>query len=269
MPETEYIERVIAAVRAKPKYAQIDEGYVRALSVQECGKGWSFKEAVKQVCGRLHQTGSAYFRIAPDYPALTREIEDLPQDARHPVTVAFSRRVMALHASTAERLPILETFYKETLADIAPLRSVLDLACGFNPLAAGWMPLSANAHYFGMDIFADMTALLQQYLTYTGFSADIRLGDISQETEFPKTQLAFILKTLPCLEQAYTGISAHLLQRIPAEHLLITYPIRSLGGRAKGMRQTYAAQFAKLSVGQAWQVKRFDFESELAFLVSR
>ncbi len=269
MPEAEFVERVIAAVRAKPKYAQVDEGFVRALSVQECGKDRSFKEAVKQVCGRLHQTGSAYFRNAPDYPALAREIEGLPPNARHTETLAFCRRVMALHASTAERLPILETFYKETLADIAPLHSVLDLACGFNPLAAGWMQLAANARYIGLDIFANMTALMQQFLLHTGFAAEISLGDISQVTEFPKTQLAFILKTLPCLEQAYTGISARLLQRIPAEHLLITYPIRSLGGRAKGMRQTYAAQFTKLSESQSWQVKRFDFESELAFLISR
>ncbi len=50
---------------------------------------------------------------------------------------------------------------------------------------------------------------------------------------------------------------------------MASYPIRSLGGKSKGMRQTYAAQFEALTAGKKWKVTRFDFPSELAYLVEK
>jgi 16S rRNA (guanine(1405)-N(7))-methyltransferase len=263
------VDRVCAAVSTKPKYSHVALVFIRSLAKQECAKGWTFKKAVKQVSARLHQTGSAYFRSAPDYSALNAQITGLPPDPRHSDTLAFCRAAMRLHASTAERLPILDEFFHQTLADLAPIHSLLDIACGFNPLSAGWMPLLSGAAYYGVDIFADLTDLMQHYVQSMGFKADIQQGDITQLHQYPHTEVALILKTLPCLEQICSGFSNQLLENIPAPHLLISYPIRSLGGRAKGMRQTYSDQFASLSEGKPWRVQRFDFESELAFLISR
>ena len=82
-------------------------------------------------------------------------------------------------------------------------------------------------------------------------------------------QVAFLLKTLPCLEQLDKGISPKLLDAVPADYLLISYPIRSLGGRAKGMGKTYETQFEKLMANRNWQVERFEFKTELAFLVKK
>jgi 16S rRNA (guanine(1405)-N(7))-methyltransferase len=77
------------------------------------------------------------------------------------------------------------------------------------------------------------------------------------------------LKTLPCLEQIDKGIGVELLDRIPAEHLLISYPVRSLGGRAKGMGKTYETQFNEIAALKGWKFERFEFASELAFLVTK
>jgi 16S rRNA (guanine(1405)-N(7))-methyltransferase len=79
--------------------------------------------------------------------------------------------------------------------------------------------------------------------------------------------LALLLKTLPCLEQAEKGASARLLDAINARHLVISYPVASLGGRQKGMFDTYEEQFAALAEGRGWSTQRFLFDSELAFIV--
>ena len=61
----------------------------------------------------------------------------------------------------------------------------------------------------------------------------------------------FLLKALPCLEQIDKAAPARLLEYIPAEHLLVSYPVHSLGGRAKGMVAHYEAQLNCAADGQA------------------
>jgi 16S rRNA (guanine(1405)-N(7))-methyltransferase len=82
-------------------------------------------------------------------------------------------------------------------------------------------------------------------------------------------QLALLLKTIPCLEQMDKSAGRTLLDGIQAEHLLVSFPARSLGGRSKGMVQNYEAHFHQLIAGRPWRVQRFEFTSELVFLVSK
>jgi 16S rRNA (guanine(1405)-N(7))-methyltransferase len=131
------------------------------------------------------------------------------------------------------------------------------------------MATTADVVYHGIDIFQDMTDFLNRFCAYIGINGIFQAGDITQ-LKFPqKAQVAFLLKTLPCLEQLEKGISPRLLDAIPADFLLISYPIRSLGGRAKGMGKTYENQFETLMEKRNWQVSRFEFKTELAFLVKK
>jgi 16S rRNA (guanine(1405)-N(7))-methyltransferase len=263
------IQAVVSAVLQKAKYQSIQPDLVARLAEREIVKGRKPKAAVKEVSAKLHQIGAAYFKLAPQYPQWSAELESLPQDAGHEDVRAFCLRVMQAHSSTAERLPILEDFYAETLAAIAPVETVFDLACGLNPLALPWMPLSKEAHYTGCDIFSDLVAFDNAFLNHFGFQSNLTLGDIFHYAFHQPVQVALLLKSLPCLEQLEKGGSAALLEAIPAESLLVSYPIHSLGGKSKGMRQTYAAQFEALTSAKPWKVTRFDFPSELAFLVQK
>jgi 16S rRNA (guanine(1405)-N(7))-methyltransferase len=78
-----------------------------------------------------------------------------------------------------------------------------------------------------------------------------------------------LLKTIPCLEQIDKAIGPRLLDQVPAEHLLVSFPAQSLGGRSKGMVQNYEAHFREMLAGKPWRAQRFEFSTELAFLLSR
>jgi 16S rRNA (guanine(1405)-N(7))-methyltransferase len=82
-------------------------------------------------------------------------------------------------------------------------------------------------------------------------------------------QLAFALKTIPCLEQVDKQIGLRLLQQLDADYILVSYPAHSLGGRSKGMVKNYAAAFQEMVTGQSWSIQRFDFPGELAFLIHK
>jgi 16S rRNA (guanine(1405)-N(7))-methyltransferase len=62
---------------------------------------------------------------------------------------------------------------------------------------------------------------------------------------------------------------ARLLDTLAARFVLVSFPVRSLGGREKGMAATYEARFATLVAGRGWSVRRYRFATELAFLVDK
>jgi 16S rRNA (guanine(1405)-N(7))-methyltransferase len=69
------------------------------------------------------------------------------------------------------------------------------------------------------------------------------------------------------LEQIDKEAGGHLLDRINAKYILVSFPVHSLGGKAKGMRQNYEEHFRQLVASKDWGVTRFEFETELAFLI--
>jgi 16S rRNA (guanine(1405)-N(7))-methyltransferase len=263
------LSAVSAAVLQKSKYAHIQPGLVENLAARELAKGRKPKEAVKEVSAKLHQIGAAYFKLAPQYAQWLEELVGLPNDPQSEDVRAFAMRVIQAHSSTAERLPILAEFYADILAPLGPLGSVFDLACGLNPLALPWMPLQAGAHYYGCDIFSDLIAFDNAFLRHCGMDAHLETADIFHYEFKQPVQAALLLKSLPCLEQLEKGAAGTLLETVPAQYLLVSYPIRSLGGRSKGMRQTYSAQFEALTADKKWKISKFEFSSELAYLVEK
>jgi 16S rRNA (guanine(1405)-N(7))-methyltransferase len=74
---------------------------------------------------------------------------------------------------------------------------------------------------------------------------------------------------MPCLEQLDKDIGSHLLEKINAEHILVSFPVRSLGGRKKGMPDFYRQHFYEIVDGKSWIIQEFEFTTELVFLVSK
>ena len=263
------VEEIVRQVLSKKKYRHIDPDLVAFIAKTEAKKRASLKEAIKATTNKLHQVGWAYFPVQPDYTAHLAELKQLPQDIQTAESKTFCTRLMQEHASTRERLPILAEFYQTLFRDIQPVHAILDLACGFNPLAAAWMPIDRAAAYHACDIFQDMMTFLQVFFTHFTLSgkADLcnLLTDISQE----EVQVALLLKTLPCLEQAEKDSARRILTDIHAQYLIVSYPVHSIGGREKGMLAHYSTQFEALMADLDWSYTKLLFPSELVYRVER
>jgi len=263
------VRSLVEIVLSKPKYRSIHPGLIASLIRDELSKQRSEKEVIKEVTGRLHQVGGAYFKKKPDYTGWGQRLEQLPRNIHSDDTRDFCIEIMGSHSSTSERLGILKEFFMVTLESISPVESIIDLACGLNPLAFSWMPVTRDAGYYGCDIFSDMTNFLNSFYEEMGLIGHFSSCDLMEMQFMYKAKVAFLLKTLPCLEQITKGVGVDLLQSIPADHLLISYPVRSLGGRTKGMGKTYETLFNEMAALKGWKFERFEFPSELAFLVTK
>lgn len=267
-PHPEDLAKLVAAVCVNPKYAQLAPSLVERLAAEELEKRADFKTALKTTRTRLHQVAGAFLTPDINYAkwldilsSISRNDDDLWQD--------YCSRLMRLHNSTAERLPYIKHFYTTCLADISPVTSILDLACGLNPLALPWMPLSPDCVYHACDVVLPMLAFLNQLFEWSNIRGSAFPCDLSARIPNQAVQLALLLKTLPCLDQLDKTLGARLLADLDAEHILISYPARSLSGREKGMRQTYSLQFAQLIKRTSFRVREFNFPNEMVFLLSR
>ncbi|MBG0770877.1 MAG: 16S rRNA methyltransferase [Anaerolineaceae bacterium] len=269
MPDETQVEALAEAVQANRKYANITATLVQRLSLSALERGLSGKAAVKDVRNKLHQVGGAYFKQHPDYAAAMSHLASLPHDLHSPEVKSFCQAQMQLHASTAERVSILPEFFQTCLLPIAPVTSVLDLACGLNPLALPWMPLAEGATYQACDIYLDMMSFVDSFLGHYLPHSQTFPCDLVAGPPQTQVQVAFLLKTIPCLEQVDKQIGPSLLDQIQADHILVSFPAKSLGGRNKGMPGFYRDHFYTLIGDQPWQVQEFNFTTEIAFLVSK
>ena len=261
------LPRLVEAVSASAKYHHICQECVEHIGRQELAKRRNLREAVKAAKNKLHQVGGAYLQDEARYTVWLEALRAL----RHPEDLRpLCRQIMGAHASTRERLPILDEFYATCLAGLPPARSVLDVACGLNPLARPWLPLAEDAAYYALDIYEDMLAFVQSFLDLpqTGVRGRAEARDVLQPGPLPRVDLALVLKTIPCLEQLDKTAGARLLDSLQADHLLVSFPAHSLGQRDKGMVENYEARFRQLMADRPGQIRRFVFASELAFLVS-
>jgi 16S rRNA (guanine(1405)-N(7))-methyltransferase len=78
-----------------------------------------------------------------------------------------------------------------------------------------------------------------------------------------------VLKALPPLEQLDRRAGINLLRALDADRMLVSFPARSLGGRAKGMAENYEQRFRAMVADEGWPVERFAFATEIAFLVTK
>lgn len=271
----EMLETLTVQVLHGAKYREIAPALVRRIGAQELAKRRSLKEAVKATKNKLHQVGGAYQPGRIDYGKGLEMLREMATSTSLSTGVsspdqlrAACDQLMHAHASTRERLPILDEFYQTTLADLPPIRTVLDLACGLNPLAYPWLPLPPDVQYTAVDIYSDMLHFIQQFFAIVGINGRTEQRDIIGNPPTEPADLILLLKTLPCLEQVDRQAAANLIDALNGRFLLISYPAQSLGGRSKGMVENYTRQFEALADGRSWQVQKFEFATELAFLVT-
>ncbi len=263
------LDKLVHDVLSSAKYKGVCADLVRSVGSQELTKRRNGKEALKATKNKLHQVGAVYLDGREDYTAWLSELAAVAHLNDLALLQRTCRTIMAHHASTRERLPILDQFYSTILADIAPIHSVLDIACGLNPLAIPWLPLAEDATYYACDIFAPLVAFLNQYLQLLPVRGQVELRDVFQSCPTQQVDVAFVLKTIPCLEQVDKRAGYHLLRTINAHCLIVSFPVHSLGGRSKGMAAHYKDHMRALVDDAPWDVRTFEFATELVFVVRK
>jgi 16S rRNA (guanine(1405)-N(7))-methyltransferase len=257
----------MASVQESAKVRTVCPDLIRRIGQRELAAQPNLKAAVKATKNKLHQVAGAYLDTRMRYADWLEALAA----ARAEGEAAFRQtclKVMSHHASTRERLGILTDFYATLLGALPPIHSLLDVACGLNPLALPWMPLAAGATYNAYDIYTDMADFLNGFFEIAGVQGRAEVGDVVGAPPAYDVDLALVLKAIPPLEQLDKTAGLTLLRSLRARHILVSFPARSLGGRDKGMSANYERRLRAMLEGERWEVQRFAFATELCFLLT-
>lgn len=267
--ERDPLDDLVRQVQGSAKYRTVHPSVIRRIGARELAARGRLREAIKATRAKLHQVGGAYFARSPNYARWLQTLARAAATGRQEDVRKACREILAGHSSTKERLPILERFFADVLSELAPVASVLDLACGLTPLAIPWMPLAPGAAYYALDMYTDLVAFLAEAMKLLGLRGEATAGDVLDASGLRQADVAFLLKAIPCLEQLDREATARLLDQVPTRWVIVSFPVRSLGGREKGMRAQYEERFRALLQGKSWAAERYAFESELAFVVDK
>lgn len=263
------LDRLVEEVLASAKYRDICPDLVQYIGAQELSKRRSHKEALKSTKNKLHQVSGAYLDGHDHYARWLNQFQQGVLSGDRTILQQLCLHIMNHHTSTRERLPIMDQFYAMCMADLAPIHSVLDIACGLNPLAIPWMPLAANASYYACDIHQHMLDFLAQCMAMLGIRGRAEAIDVVQNCPTLEVDVALVLKTLPCLEQIDKQAGYNILRAIKARYMIVSFPVSSLGGKSKGMQAYYDAHFRELIDSEPWEVRRIELATELVFIVRK
>ena len=266
------LDQAVSAVASSKKYEAVCPDTIRRIAARELAAEprAGVKALVKATKRGLHQICGA-FEQAPDYEAAYQQIEGAYRAGSRAEIQSACRRALALHSSTRERLPILDQFYARIWQATGRPGSVLDLGCGLNPVALPWMELASGSRYTALDIDAAGIHFVNRYLQLAGLEPLARWQDILADPPGREEQadVALLLKTSSTLERQEKGTTARVVEALRAPFVVVSFAVKSLGGRDKGMPAHYRRQFQAMAQGRPWRVEELAFETELAFVVAK
>ena len=265
---SEPIDRIVARVLASPKYRNVCEYTVRRIASEEYGKRSTLKQAIKATKARLHQVYGAY-EVKVAYDRAYQSLENAYQSGEPGSVRQVCQRLLSLHVSTRERLPILDRFYAEIFAHTGVPHAVLDLACGLNPLALPWMGLDDSIAYYAYDIDLSRVAFLNRYFALVGIEPRARGQDVICDPPAERADVALLLKSSACLERQRENSTLALLDALDVSWVVVSFPVKSLGNREKGMLQHYTRRFTDMVSGRPWPITPLVFDTELVFVLCK
>jgi len=251
----------------KYRHLGIPPETVEDLLTHELGRSRSQKEAVKETRKKLHNIVATYLGD-PDFAQAENELEKTIHSQDNMAVKATCANLLSQHASTRERLPILEEFYRQIFVVTGKPDTILDLACGLNPLSFPWMGLPESVFYYAYDLNRPRLALIHKFFTLLGMSPCGDARDILLAPPIEKAQIAFFFKEAHRFEQRQKGCNLAFWQALNVHYLLVSLPTASLSGKHDLLDQQRRLVYGTIAE-QPWKVTEILFDSEIVFCIDK
>jgi 16S rRNA (guanine(1405)-N(7))-methyltransferase len=266
---TEKLDALVAKLAGAKKYRAIgvSEDTVRDILITELERQPNEKAAIQSAKRKLHEVMALYLGD-PDYEQALHDLEAAFASGETDAIKATCAEIMAVHDSTRERLPLLDTFYARIFAITGTPDVVLDIACALNPLAIPWMGLPENTRYYAYDIHQQRVDFLNAYFALQGMAGGAFNRDILVQYPEESGDMAFLLKEIHRMEKRRKGIVLPLLDALDVRWIVLSSPTKSRTGR-RTMKDTYQRQVHGILADRTWPITEIEFENELVYCVDK
>jgi 16S rRNA (guanine(1405)-N(7))-methyltransferase len=224
-------------------------------------------QAVDEARKKLHNIVAPYLGD-PDYKKEQDYLEQIGTFPDQEAARSFSRRMLECHASTHERIPLLDEFYKKILSVTGMPASILDLACAMHPFGYPWMGLPSGCLYQAYDLHQPRVDLINHYFHAAGVNGQAFYGDILLNPPTEQADAAFFFKEAHRFDQRKHGCNRPFFEALNVNWLVVSLPASNLTGRfdlADRQRKLVTETLAGLD----WPVTEVLVGTELIFCIRK
>ncbi|MEM4336671.1 MAG: hypothetical protein QXG86_01580 [Candidatus Woesearchaeota archaeon] len=262
------IELLVSGVKAKKELSGIEDSFVRneilkILShsrkkieyfsshsdTNKILKSRFYKDVIKKTRAILRKSSGAFIKEA---------------------NIKNIKKVLYMHESTRERIKIYPEVYKKIFNITGVPKSVLDLGCGFNPLAYNY--LNCKPDYYAFDIDSRIIETLNIFFKkrkIKGKAKIINLREIkNNKIQLPKTDICFMFKLLDSIEiEKGHKLSETLIKAVPSKWVIISFSTKTLSG--KRMRHPYRGWVEQICKRLGYFYEILEFENEIFYVIKK
>jgi len=267
MDNKELVDRICQDIKKSKKYKSVYDKTMYRIVRDFSLKNNNQKIVEKKAKNLLHQIWGAFYATRPNFKKVLIRLETDIKSGKSAQESVLP--ILRLQSSVAERIPILSDFYKKIFEVTGVPNSVIDYACGLNPLTLFWMDLPASAKYQAFDIDQDQTDFLNEVFGILKVkNATVALGDVLCD-QLEYADVVFLLKLLPCLEHQKKDAGMELLKKLSCKYIVVSFPVKSLGGKKAGMADFYRNHFKSMVEKEGWGIIEIWFDTELVFVIKK
>ncbi len=267
MTDDKEIEAIVSSIKRSRKYRDAYEGTIRELVREETAKRRKKKDVEKAVRERLHRI-MAFYVGEPDYDAAKAELQAAFEVGDAESVKSTCAQLLSAHASTRERLEIVDRFYREIFAVTGKPATLMDVACAMNPLTFPWMGLPQTLAYHAYDLHEARVELINTFFALEGLPPLAKAQDIAYDFPQESADVVLFLKELHRFERNYASRGLELLKALRARYLVVSFPAVSLHG-GRSLVEHYREFFTELIADTGWPLEELEFETELVFCVEK
>lgn len=271
------MDEIIKDIKNKKELTSLDDEFVREKldiylkktsldlkkNFKQLKKSKEYKLMLKTIRKDLREVYGAFIRKRPSL----RSLKNALKTRKLKKTFEEHKEILRTHVSTKERLPYYDEVYSKIFEYIKP-KSILDLACGLNPISYPYMKLK-DVYYVASELTKEDCNFLKEYFFLIKIKHQVVQLDLLKDYEKLKNikvDLCFLLKTLDSLEKIKRNISKELLDNINADYIIVSFSIKSLSGK-KTIRER--GWFYRILRELKLSYETFEIENELFFIIKK
>lgn len=264
----EEIQALIAELRTSPKYRDINLPIetLQDLISRESNNYKKIKDVKQAVKKKLHNIIAPYLGD-PHYEQAMIEMQKIFPAGEESIK-SFCLSLLQSHASTKERIPIMEDFYKQIFSSIGYPDSIYDLACGLNPFALPWMGIPEQTRYFAFDLHFPRVQLINQFFRQINRPELAFYQDILVNPPKDKADIAFFFKEAHRFDQRQKGCNRGFWISLPVKKIVVSLPASSLTGKHDKMEQHQRLVYETIE-DLHWPVQEMMINSEIVFIIQK
>jgi 16S rRNA (guanine(1405)-N(7))-methyltransferase len=259
------LERILSS--QKYRHLSIPYATLEGIYTVELRRLNDPRKALKSTKEKLHHVMAPYLGD-PDYERSTVALQKAYESQDPQLIRSTLKHILNAHISTRERLPIMETFFRSIFSITGQPGSILDLACGLNPLAYPWMGLPSSVKYHAYDIHLPRIRLINDFFCLEGLPPLAEMRDIIISPPLLTADVAFLLKEVYRLEERQPGCNHLLWQSLPVNWLVVSLPSRNMKG-TRNLLEADRQLIQTILAGMSWECKELVFDTEIVFCIRK